>query len=246
MATGGAVPRIDDLIARIAQQRPGSPLDRVESALVAAEGLSSLGDELVTHFVKAARDAGCSWSQIGGRLGVSKQAAQQSYVAPGGRWPFGRKGRASLAHHRWTGRARRVLDHAQDEAAGLSHHYIGTEHLLLGLIAEPEGVAGAVLLALGIDREAVRGGVIEIVGVGADPVVAGKLPFTARAKKVLQLGVREAERLGHDYIGTEHLLLGIVSEGEGLAAQILIERGVDLGRLPAIVLDHLDGSPGNR
>lgn len=246
MATGGALPLIDDLIARIAQQQPGSALDRVEAALVAAGDLSSVGDELVTHFVKAAREAGCSWSQIGGRLGVSKQAAQQSFVALAGRWPFGRSGRASLAYHRWTDRARRVLDQAQEEAAGLNHHYIGTEHLLLGLIAEPDGVAGAVLLALGVDREAVRGGVIEIVGVGADPVVPGKLPFTARAKKVLQLGVREAERLKHDYIGTEHLLLGVVREGEGLAAQIITQRGVDLGRLRDAVLAHLDGPPRGR
>src|SRR6266851_8759606 len=127
---------------------------------------------------------------------------------------------------RFTDRARRVVVLAQEEARMLDHNYIGTEHILLGLIHEGEGVAAASLESLGISLEAVRQGVEQIIGKGQQQP-SGHIPFTPRAKKVLELSLREALQLGHDYIGTEHILLGLISEGEGVAAQVLVKLGVD-------------------
>jgi ATP-dependent Clp protease ATP-binding subunit ClpA len=127
---------------------------------------------------------------------------------------------------RFTERARQVVVLAQDEARGLRHNYIGTEHLLLGLIREEEGIAARVLESLEISLEEVRERVAVIVGPGEE-VTSGQIPFTPRAKKVLELSLREALGLDHDYIDTEHVLLGLVREGEGVAAQILREMGSD-------------------
>jgi hypothetical protein len=125
---------------------------------------------------------------------------------------------------RFTDRARRVVVLSQEEAVGLKHSYIGTEHLLLGLIREREGVAARALESLGISLEAVRGEVEQIIGEGQSAPI-GQIPFTPRAKKVLELSLREALQLGHSYIGTEHILLGLVREGEGVAAQVLVKLG---------------------
>ena len=123
---------------------------------------------------------------------------------------------------RYTDRARRVVVLAQEEARMLNHNYIGTEHILLGLIREGEGVAAKALESLGISQEAVRQQVGEIIGQGQH-APAGHIPFTPRAKKVLELSLREALALGHNYIGTEHILLGLIREGEGVAAQVLVK-----------------------
>ena len=131
---------------------------------------------------------------------------------------------------RFTDRARRVVVLAQEEARMLNHNYIGTEHILLGLIHEGEGVAAKALESLGIALEGVRQQVEEIIGQGQQ-APSGHIPFTPRAKKVLELSLREALRLKHNYIAPEHLLLGILREGEGLGVQILVEKGVDLDRL---------------
>jgi ClpA/ClpB-like protein len=128
---------------------------------------------------------------------------------------------------RFTDRARRAVVLAQEEAAGLNHNYIGTEHLLLGLIHEGKGVAAKALESLGISLESVRREVEETVGQGQSPPT-GHIPFTPRAKKVLELSLREAMGLGHNYIGTEHILLGLIREGEGVAAQVLAKLGADL------------------
>jgi ATP-dependent Clp protease ATP-binding subunit ClpC len=130
---------------------------------------------------------------------------------------------------RFTDRARRVVVLAQEEARMLSHNYIGTEHILLGLIHEGEGVAAKALESLGISLEAVRAQVEEIIGQGQQ-APSGHIPFTPRAKKVLELSLREALQLGHNYIGTEHILLGLIREGEGVAAQVLVKLGADLNR----------------
>src|SRR3712207_9278810 len=126
---------------------------------------------------------------------------------------------------RFTDRARRVVVLAQEEARLLNHNYIGTEHILLGLIHEGEGVAAKALESLGISLEAVRSQVEEIIGQGGSSP-SGHIPFTPRAKKVLELSLREALQLGHNYIGTEHILLGLIREGEGVAAQRSEERRV--------------------
>ena len=141
---------------------------------------------------------------------------------------------------RFTDRARRVVVLAQDEARGLKHNYIGTEHLLLGLISEGDGVAAKALETMGIKGEAVRASVIEIIGEGEKPV-EGHIPFTPRAKRVFELSLREALQLGHNYIGTEHLLLGLLKEGEGVAAQVLTKQGADLAQVRQTVIQMLSG-----
>jgi Clp amino terminal domain, pathogenicity island component len=152
---------------------------------------------------------------------------------------------------RFTDRARRVVVLAQEESRMLNHNYIGTEHLLLGLIHEGEGVAAQALESLGISLEAVRRKVVERVGEG-QAAPTGHIPFTPRAKKVLELSLREALQLGHNYIGTEHLLLGLIREGdgvalgltrerEGVAAQVLQQLGADLNRVRQEVIQLLSG-----
>ncbi len=141
---------------------------------------------------------------------------------------------------RFTDRARRVVVLAQDEARGLKHNYIGTEHLLLGLISEGEGVAAKALAMMDINDEDVRASVIEIIGEG-EKTVEGHIPFTPRAKRVFELSLREALQLGHNYIGTEHLLLGLLKEGEGVAAQVLTKRGADLSQVRQNVIQLLSG-----
>jgi len=144
---------------------------------------------------------------------------------------------------RFTDRARRVVVLAQEEARMLSHNYIGTEHILLGLIHEGEGVAAKALESLGISLDAVRGQVEEIIGQGQQ-APSGHIPFTPRAKKVLELSLREALQLGHNYIGTEHILLGLIREGEGVAAQVLVKLGADLNRVRQQVIQLLSGYQG--
>lgn len=144
---------------------------------------------------------------------------------------------------RFTDRARRVVVLAQEEARLLNHNYIGTEHLLLGLIHEGEGVAAKALESLGISLDAVREQVQEIIGQGQQSPT-GHIPFTPRAKKVLELSLREGLQLGHNYIGTEHLLLGLIREGEGVAAQVLVKLGADLNRVRQQVIQLLSGYQG--
>jgi ATP-dependent Clp protease ATP-binding subunit ClpC len=144
---------------------------------------------------------------------------------------------------RFTDRARRVVVLAQEEAKLLKHNYIGTEHILLGLIHEGEGVAAKALEGMGISLEQVRDQVTEIIGEGQQ-APSGHIPFTPRAKKVLELSLREALQLGHSYIGTEHILLGLIREGEGVAAQVLVKLGADLARVRQEVIKLLSGYQG--
>ncbi|NJP91209.1 Clp protease [Nonomuraea sp. FMUSA5-5] len=139
---------------------------------------------------------------------------------------------------RFTDRARRVIVLAQEEARTMSHNYIGTEHILLGLIHEGEGLAALVLDSCGVEHDHVRAFVEREIGHGAKPP-GGHIPFTPRAKKVLELSLREALQLRHNYIGTEHILLGLIREGEGLAAQALVDAGADLPDLRQRVLDRV-------
>jgi ATP-dependent Clp protease ATP-binding subunit ClpC len=140
----------------------------------------------------------------------------------------------------FTDRARRVVVLAQEEARMLNHNYIGTEHILLGLIHESEGVAAKALESLGISLDAVRQQVKEIIGQGQQ-APSGHIPFTPRGKKVLELSRREASQLGHNYIGTEHILLGLIREGDGVAAQVLVRLGADLNRVRQQVIRMLRG-----
>jgi ATP-dependent Clp protease ATP-binding subunit ClpA len=144
---------------------------------------------------------------------------------------------------RFTDRARRVVVLAQEEARMLNHNYIGTEHLLIGLIREDRGVAGKGLESLGISVDAVRQQVEEMIGMG-EQAPSGHVPFTPRAKKVLELSLREALQLGHDYIGPGHIMLGLIREGDGVAAQVLVRLGADLNQVRQQVIQRLHGFQG--
>jgi len=146
---------------------------------------------------------------------------------------------------RFTDRARRAVDLADEEARRLNHSYIGTEHILLGLIREGEGVAARALESLGISLDDVRRQVEQIIGQGQQEPHE-QIPYTPRAKKVLELSLREAKQLGHHYIGTEHILLGLIREGHGVAAQVLTELGADLNRVRQQVIQLLHGSQGQQ
>jgi ATP-dependent Clp protease ATP-binding subunit ClpC len=144
---------------------------------------------------------------------------------------------------RFTDRARRVVVLAQEEARMLNHNYIGTEHILLGLVHEGDGVAAKAMAAMEISLEKVRQQVEEIIGRGAQ-APSGHIPFTPRAKRVLELSLRESLQLGHNYIGTEHILLGLIREGEGVAAQVLVRLGADLNRVRQQVIQLVHGGKG--
>src|ERR1700690_917760 len=159
---------------------------------------------------------------------------------PAGTLKYELEREAVRVFERFTDRARRVLVLAQEEARLLNHSFIGTEHILLGLIHEGEGVAAKALESLGISLEAVREKVEETIGM-AGTAPSGSPPFTPRAKKVLELSLREALQLGHSYIGTEHMLLGLVREGEGVAVQILTSLGTDLGQVRQRVIQLMSG-----
>jgi ATP-dependent Clp protease ATP-binding subunit ClpC len=132
------------------------------------------------------------------------------------------------AFNKFTERARKVILLAKEEAKRFNHDYIGTEHMLLGLVKEGEGVAAAVLTSIGLDFENIKTEVERLVQPGLDTPVEGDIPFTPRAKKVIELAMDEARNLGHNYIGTEHLLLGLIREGEGVASQVLLNMDLDL------------------
>jgi ATP-dependent Clp protease ATP-binding subunit ClpC len=147
---------------------------------------------------------------------------------------------------RFTDRARRVVVFAQEEARGLNHNWIGTEHLLLAVIREGHGVGAKALESMQISLDAARQQVESIIGRGQEPVGDRHIAFTPRAKKVLELSLREALQLGHDYIGTEHILLGLIREGDGVAAQVLVNLGSDLNRARQQVIQLLHGYQGKR
>src|SRR5512143_1370234 len=148
-------------------------------------------------------------------------------------------------HDKFTERVRKVMYLAREEAARLQHDYIGTEHLLLGVIREGEGIAATVLNNLGLDLDAIRQAVESMVASTGGTLTIGEIPFTPRAKRVLELSVDEARQLGHNYVGTEHLLLGLIREGEGVAARVLLELGVDRKKVREETLKLLGGAPAS-
>src|SRR5581483_44750 len=243
------IPNLDALIASIrASAATDEPLAVLACAARARDELESVTEAVLDHFVTEARQAGCSWSQIGGVLGVSKQAAQQRHT-PGDSAARrllsqlvprrGEPGRPGL-FTRFTPGARRAVVLARDSAQRLRHGAIGTEHLLIGLLAEEyEGTASGVLAELGVTESAMELAVADRMGVGKREG-DDRIPFTPRAKKVLELALREAVRLGHDRIGTGHLLLGLLREGNGLAVELLTARGVDLDAVRRAVTARLD------
>lgn len=214
---------LDELIENVKSRHPdGDALAHLSDAVLEAEHLGELADHLVGHFVDQARRAGASWTEIGASMGVTKQAVQKRFVPRASAEPA-----SGGVYERFTNRARHAVVAAQDAARNAGHDYIGTEHLVLGLLSEPEGIAmQAITKGAGVSADAVRDALRDKLAAPAESVPE-HIPFTPRAKKVLDLTAREALRLGHNYVGTEHILLGLLKEEEGVGPATLIELGVD-------------------
>jgi hypothetical protein len=218
-----------DLVHRVEDRSPGgTALERLVLAVELGGQLALLGDAIVGQFVDGARAEGASWAQIGTILGVSKQAAQQRFV------PF----EPDLT--RWTDRAKRALEQANQEAVRLQHAYVGTEHLLLG-ITKADNLGRRALVALDVDLGALRKAVTGRTGqVASSADGAGPLPYTPLARSALGAALREALRLGHNYIGCEHLVLALAG-GEGLAGDVLRDAGVSPDAARRQVIQMLSG-----
>ncbi len=223
-------PTLDELIATVEARTPGeSSLERLGAAVAYSDDLGELADNLVSHFVSQARDDGSSWTDIGTVLGVSKQGAQQRFV------PRGPLDAADFENKdlfgRFTPRARQVVLNAEQQARRLQHDSVGTEHVLLELTGE-DGIASMALSALGFDPAHIYERTESRLTPG-EAAPEGHIPFTAPAKRVLELTLREALKLGHNYIGTEHIILALLTEGEGTAGRVLREAGVEYDALRA-------------
>jgi hypothetical protein len=222
-------PRLDDLIAGV-EHAHDDPLDRVRGAVLVGEALGETADHLIGHFVDRARRAGASWTDIGRSMGVSKQAVQKRFV------PKGSEGPQDFT--RFTPRARNVVVAAQNEARAAGNAEIRPAHLALGLLAEPEGLAMRVLAAQGVPGDALRRAAAATLP-PAVPDVPELVPFDGGAKKALELTFREALRLEHGYVGTEHILLALLELEDG--AGVLSGLGADKAAVEAAVVADLAG-----
>jgi hypothetical protein len=211
--------RLDDLITLVKTRHPdGDALERLGDAVAVGEHLGEVADHLIGHFVDQARRAGASWTDIGRHMGVTKQAVQKRFVPRA-------EGAGARDFARFTDKARRTVVEAQAAARRTRQEQIAPEHLVLGLLTEPTALAATTLTALGVDLDALRDR-LEAGLVASDAELGEQIPFSGPAKKVLELVFREALRLGHNYVGTEHLLLGLLADEEIPAAQLLGELGV--------------------
>ncbi|WFE38760.1 Clp protease N-terminal domain-containing protein [Micromonospora sp. WMMD998] len=202
--------RLDELIEGIKKGRTDA-LDQLADAVLVADHLGDIADHLIGHFVDQARRSGASWTEIGRSMGVSKQAAQKRSAAKA-------ETAAALDPNagfgRFTTRARNVVVASQEEARAAGNAEITPGHVALGLLAEPDGLAAALIVAKGVPLETLREGVTATLPAKAE-AVPELIPYDARAKKVLELTFREALRMGHNYIGTEHILLALLEEEGG-------------------------------
>ncbi|MGH3508620.1 MAG: Clp protease N-terminal domain-containing protein [Nocardioidaceae bacterium] len=232
-ASAGEWPTVSDLVREIEEGSPpaASPQTHLTAAVLAAERLAEVGDELVDHFVQSARRVGVSWAEIGGCLGVSKQAAQQRFVSERGNPGARRSGYLE----RFADGAVAAVDLAQDESVALGHSYIGTEHLLLGLLRVPDGVAARVLAAAGVHLDDARAEAERIVGRGKGSP-DGMLPLTPRSKKTLETALKECRARSGAEPDTGDVLLGLLRDGKGVGPQILGRLAGDLTRLRAATL----------
>jgi hypothetical protein len=213
--------RLDTLVDHVNAAHPrADPLARLVASYAAAATLTEVADHLIGHFVDEARAAGYSWTQIGEHLGVTKQAARKRFL-PREVGPD----RVDAAFRRYTDDARHAVVLAQDIARGHRHRAIDTEHLLLGVCAETDGAGARAVQACGVRVADLEGAVAGRLGPGV-ATVRGHLPFTRQASKVLDLAARQSLRLGHDRIGTEHLLLALIAEPDGIAGQVLRAAGL--------------------
>ena len=235
--------RLDELIGYVRSQE-GTALDHVSAAVQISEHLGELTDHLIGHFVDQARKAGASWTDIGQSMGVTKQAAQKRFVpkATDTDW----QSLLADAFHphpfsRFTPRAKGVVVAAEEEARELRHDHIFPEHLALGLLHEPEALAARAISALGVTPEAAREALVAVLSPATvEEPVSGKIPFTPRAKKVLELALREALLFGHNYIGTEHLLLGLLDDEESPDGGTLTGLGITKERAREWLIPELE------
>ncbi len=216
----GAV-RLDDLIEAIRNVHTDA-LDQLSNAVLLADHLGEVSDHLIGHFVDQARRSGASWTDIGASLGVTKQAAQKRFVPKAGEVAAGG---ADAGFGRYTPRARNVVVTAQNAARAANTNRITPAHLVLGLLDDPGSLAGRVLATLGAGPDAVRAAATAALPPAAEEMPA-LVPFDAAAKKVLELTIREALRLGHNYVGTEHILLAQLAfeDGSGLLSDLGLDR----------------------
>jgi hypothetical protein len=229
--------RLDDLIEAIKNVH-SDVLDQLSDAVLASEHLDEVADHLIGHFVDQARRSGASWTEIGRSMGVTKQAARKRFV-PKGASDLD----ASEGFSRFTPRARNVVISAQNEAHAAGNTEIRPEHLVLGLLAEPEGLAAKVLVGRGVALDAIRRAAAAALPPASEHLPA-LIPFDIQARKALELTYREALRLGHNYIGTEHILLALLELEDG--AGVLAGLGVDKASAEAEILAVLGAIRGAR
>lgn len=203
--------RLDDLIEAIKKVHPDA-LDQLSDAVIAADHLGDVADHLIGHFVDQSRRSGASWTDIGRSMGVTKQAAQKRFVAKGAGEPSDLN--PSQGFSRFTVRARNVVMAAQNEARAADNNEIRPEHLLLGLLIEPDALGAASIVAQGVPLNTVRRAVTATLPPATDQVPA-LIPYDPQARKALELTFREALRMGHNYIGTEHILLALLELEDG-------------------------------
>ncbi len=218
--------RLDDLIEGIKRARPDNVLEQLSDAVVTAGHMSEVADHLIGHFVDQARRAGASWTDIGQSMGVTKQAAQKRFVPKGDAAAMD----PNAGFARFTPKARKVVVASQEEARRADNTEIQPEHLVLGLVSQPDSLAAHAIIANGISLDAVRRVATAALAEGRPEDVPALIPFNAQARKALELTYREALRLGHNYIGTEHILLALLEneDGTGLLSGLgLAKAGVE-------------------
>ncbi|MBW0275699.1 Clp protease [Nocardia sp. MH4] len=227
--------RLDDLIDGIKKARPDNVLDQLSDAVVAAGHLGEVADHLIGHFVDQARRSGASWTDIGVSMGVSKQAAQKRFVPKQPGDAAAMDPQAGFA--KFTDRARQVVVGSQESARSASNNQITLGHLILGLIDQSEGLAAKEIVARGVSLESVRAAAVASLPPATDDIPA-LIPFDGDSKKALELTFREALRLGHNYIGTEHILLALLEQENGTG--VLSDLGLDKAVVEADLVELLN------
>jgi hypothetical protein len=213
--------RLDDMIGFVKSQE-GTALDHVSAAVRLAEHLGELSDHLIGHFVDQARRSGASWTEIGASMGVTKQAVQKRFTPRDSEWD-----ELMSSRSRFTERAKHAVSAANEVAREHRHDYLGTEHLALGLLSMNDSLAIRAIVAAGITLEQAREAMEAAMGPARTERDPGPVvPFTRYATKAMELSLREALRLGHNYIGTEHMLLGLLAEQDGRGGQVLRDLGL--------------------
>src|SRR5262245_43425750 len=225
-------PRLDDLVTEVEHDASDeTPLARLSTAATMSSEMTATADAVVGHFVERARLAGHSWSEIGDALGVSKQAAQQRHVARVATI-------LDIGFSRFTDRARQTVAHSQTVARELGHTYVGTEHLLVAQFSAVGGISARIMSEAGMSEAALTEAIVARFGRGAKPP-AGVIPFTPRTVAALQDALAVAVEMGHNYIGTEHLLLGLSRVEGSAAAELLAEAGLGEPAIRAQVVELL-------